>query len=76
MSNSDLLKYWDDTYKFIKEAKYVFLCLYMLACMRVLFVCMRPRVRVCVCVPLCVHVSLCVCMYTCTYAYVCMHMCM
>ena len=37
VSNSDLLKHWDDTYKFIKEAKYVCVC-----------VCVR--VSVCVCV--------------------------
>ena len=58
VSTSDLLKHWDDTYNFIKEAKYVvYTCVCMLAfmCSCCLYVC----VPVCVCV--CHYVSLCVC---------------
>ena len=44
--NSDLLKHWDDTYKFIKEAKYV-VSICACVCARVC-VCMRTCVYMCV----------------------------
>ena len=57
MSNSDLLKHWDDTYKFIKEAKYVCMC-----------ICVCVSMSMCLSVCTCIHAStyVCVCSSECS----------
>lgn len=60
MSTSDLLKHWDDTYKFIKEAKYVvYACVCTCVCAFVhVYVCLRACVYTYVCVYLKCHFDL------------------
>ena len=58
MHNSDLLKHWDDTYKFIKEAKYVVcnICMHTYVYMYVyMYVYVTMYGCMCVCVYVCLH---------------------